>query len=372
LRFARVLTYKECGNPIAEKNMRDHRLLKMSTLLLVAALTLSACGGAAGSENPTPETAPTAGATAIPSAVAVAATSAPTPTAISLPAATQPPTDAPTNTPEPPTPTLAPLDPNTMPITPPPTPTLAPLDPNTIPGNGDYDDELPFVTAVNDPGVGPDNGDGIVDVVFQFFGPDGQEVYSRTERNPQYCAFGGGDNGDDCDRWIFSEHGNRWPNDRPAQPGPHRLIVTIHDARGGVSQDTRNITLNLVQPEAQPLAAAISPADGVFGDELAFRVTANDPNVGGDDGAGIDNVAFRIVDSQGQQVYDHTERSARYCAFQGGENGQECNVWRFSEHGSQWPSGVPVENGGSYTLQVTVTAKSGQTVSQELAFTIQL
>ena len=116
---------------------------------------------------------------------------------------------------------------------------------------------------------------------------------------------------------------------------------------------------------------AISPSDSTYGDELAFQAITNDPNVGSDDGAGIDNVAFRIVDSQGQTVHERTERTVRYCAFSGGDNGDVCNVWRFSEHNDQWPSGAAVQNGGSYTLQVMVTAKSGQTASQELAFTIQ-
>jgi hypothetical protein len=71
-------------------------------------------------------------------------------------------------------------------------------------------------------------------------------------------------------------------------------------------------------------------------------------------------------------VYEHPENTARYCAFQGGENGQPCNIWRFSEHGGQWPSGRPVENGAAYRLFVIVEADSGQQATQQLEFTIQL
>src|SRR5439155_6296845 len=135
----------------------------------------------------------------------------------------------------------------------------------------EYEDELPFRTAANDPSVGQDNGDGIKSVTFQCFGPDGQEVYNHPENNPLYCAFGGGDDGEHCTRWRFSEHNNQWPNGKPAQPGAHYLIITILATRGGVARDERHFRLNLIQSEPQSLVAAISPTDATFGDELAFQ-----------------------------------------------------------------------------------------------------
>ena len=126
-----------------------------------------------------------------------------------------------------------------------------PLEANTIPDDGEFDDELPFNTTANDPSVGSNSGDGIANVTFQFFGPDGNEVYSRTENNTLYCAFGGGDNGQDCERWIFSEHQNQWPNGNPAQSGLHTIVVTIHGVHGGTARNERQATLNLNEARSE-------------------------------------------------------------------------------------------------------------------------
>ncbi len=334
--------------------MRNLTALSKLAIALIASLALASCGGATGGEATT----------------APPATIAPPATAAAAAPTSPPPVEAT------PVPTAAPQQP-AEPA--PPTPTLEPLASNTIPEDGQsFDDELPFNTQANDPAVGPNSGDGIKDVTFQFYGPDGQLIFSHTEVSTLYCAFGGGDDGENCDRWIFSEHDNKWPNGRPAASGPHRLLVTIRGERGGTKQDQRSMTLNLSSaqseptPTLEPLVSNSFPTGDTFGDELAFQTTANDPSVGGDNGAGIASVTFRIVDSQGRKVYERTEQSPLYCAFGGGDNGQDCTVWRFSAHDNKWPGGVPVENGEYYRLQVTVNAKSGRQTKEELKFQIQL
>jgi hypothetical protein len=198
-------------------------------MLLVLAACDSASSGAAATAAPSIATAePTASAAATPTPV-------PAPSATPVPAPTAPP---PSSTPAPTAP-----PPSNTPA--PPTATLAPLEANTIPDDGEFDDELPFNTTANDPAVGSNSGDGIANVTFQFFGPDGNEVYRHTENNTLYCAFGGGDNGQDCDRWIFSEHQNQWPNGNLAQSGPHTIVVTIHGVRAGTARNERHATLNL-------------------------------------------------------------------------------------------------------------------------------
>jgi hypothetical protein len=340
-----------------------HTVLSPKTVALSfgIALALAACGGASSNNVATP--APSAVPSAPPTESVAPTVAAPAPTA--APPTAPAPTAAPPPTAEPSTPA-------------PPTPTLAPLEANTIPDNGEFDDELPFNTTANDPAIGDNSGDGIANVTFQFFGPDEREIYSRTENNTLYCAFGGGDDGQDCDRWIFSEHQNQWPNGNPAQSGPHRLVVTIRGVRGGTATNERQATLNLIEdtldptPTLAPLEANTIPTDSIYGDELAFQTLANDPSAGDDNGAGIANVTFTIVNSQGDIVYEHTENNPSYCAFGGGDDGQDCNVWRFSEHNGAWPSGAPLENGGTYRLQATINARNGQQLTQELVFTIQL
>src|SRR6185436_19351246 len=132
-----------------------------------------------------------------------------------------------------------------------------------------------------------------------------------------------------------------------------------------------DFSITLDTPSEPPQANTI-PGGGEFSDELVFETTANDPNVGTDNGAGIANVNFQVFDSQGNQVYERTENNPRYCAFGGGDNGQDCTVWRFSDHNNTWPSGTPVGNGGSYKLQARIKANSGQQITQELDFTINL
>lgn len=320
-------------------------------VLAIAWLVLAACG-ATPAEQPTP----------LPAATAVAGE----PTA-PVPEPATPAADQPSPTSEPAAPTPAP--PTAGPPAPP-TPTLEQLVSNTIPEDGDFDGSFPYTTTANDPAVGPNDGDGIASVTFQFFGPDGQEVFSKTETNPRYCSFGGGDNGADCPQWIFGDHNNQWPNGRPARSGPHKLLVTVRGVRGGTAQNQRNLRLNLNQQTTIELNTFLTSQS--YGDELSFQAEARDTSVGGEDGAGIARVTFQFYDAQGQLVYEHPENTARYCAFQGGENGQPCNIWRFSEHGGQWPSGSPVENGATYRLLVTVDATSGQQATQTLDFAIQL
>jgi hypothetical protein len=121
-----------------------------------------------------------------------------------------------------------------------------------------------------------------------------------------------------------------------------------------------------------PLQVNSFPQGDSFGDELQFQTLANDPSVGSNNGDGIDNVVFRIYDSQGNIVHERTERNALYCAFGGGDDLQNCEVWRFSENNNAWPAGAPLENGGAYRLDVTVNALNGQSARQELAFVVQI
>jgi hypothetical protein len=114
-----------------------------------------------------------------------------------------------------------------------------------------FDDELPFSTTAFDPAIGSNNGDGIAHVSFQFYDPEGQLIFSYTDRYPGYCAFGGGDNDEDCDRWYFSEHSNQWTNGNAAQRGVHLLVVTIQSIRGEVTQDERTATLQLIEGSVQ-------------------------------------------------------------------------------------------------------------------------
>ncbi|MFN8569203.1 MAG: hypothetical protein U0Z44_17165 [Kouleothrix sp.] len=220
-------------------------ILDMGVMMLVG-LALGACSLDSFANQPTPApivvtvlvtAAPTAEAPTV-AAVAPTEPAAPTPTPEAAPTA------APSATPDvAPTPTLEPLISNA-----PPTPTLEPLISNTIPTDTIYGDELAFQVLANDPAAGPNNGDGIASVTFQVYGPGGELVYERTERNALYCAFGGGDNGQDCNVWRFSEHGNQWPGGAALEDGAsYRLATTTRSQSGQIATQELEFTIQLGQ-----------------------------------------------------------------------------------------------------------------------------
>ena len=81
----------------------------------------------------------------------------------------------------------------------------------------------------------------------------------------------------------------------------------------------------------------------VFRDRVVFQVEVFDRTAGQRDGAGIESVTFTITDETGQEVHTRTEKTPGFCVFGGGE--PDCTVWRFSEHGGQWPGGAPLQPG---------------------------
>lgn len=77
------------------------------------------------------------------------------------------------------------------------------------------------------------------------------------------------------------------------------------------------------------------------------------------DGAGIDRVEFSVRESG----YTHTERTAGYCIFQGGE--PSCRDWPRNELGQlTWGNGGPVVVDGTYNIDVNVFPKEETFISQ--------
>lgn len=195
-----------------------NQILRALVYAVLSGLALAACGAPAA----TPE--PDRVATRVAEELAVAAT-----LTAAAPPATQPPL---TNTIEPtaPQPTDTP-EPTQPPLSPTPTREID----RVIPGAGTtngllgvialpgytgpleepiiFQDRIVFHLQVYDPGTGSQAiGAGIQTVDFFISDPNGESVHQRTEQNPLYCAFGGGDNGQPCNVWVFAEHGNAWTN----------------------------------------------------------------------------------------------------------------------------------------------------------------
>lgn len=140
-------------------------------------------------------------------------------------------------------------------------------------------------------------------------------------------------------------------------------------------------------PTPTPLVIVVVPIEGtpimrlVFADYAPAATTALDFKVearfGDDapDGTGIAEVIFEIFGPNGNTVYQRIERRTGFCAFGGGE--PNCNVWNFAEHNSNWPNGLPIEN-GPHELEVTVRADpsfvdggNSQWTSNRVRFAVQ-
>lgn len=120
-------------------------------------------------------------------------------------------------------------------------------------------------------------------------------------------------------------------------------------------------------PPPPPPKTKNSDPDGTFPENLAFkadfntqylvRMYAHDTNVGDEDGDGIKEVTFTVRNKDREVVYEHSEQTAGYCIFGGGE--PNCNPWVFEDFQYKWTAGgKPVEE-GTYELRVQVTLENG-------------
>lgn len=76
------------------------------------------------------------------------------------------------------------------------------------------------------------DGCNIDHVDLYLYDPNGKLVHKRTERNPSYCAFGGGDNGAPCNFYVYGEHGNRWPDGTRIISGTYRMYAEAFSKDG--------------------------------------------------------------------------------------------------------------------------------------------
>lgn len=204
-----------------------------------------------------------------------------------------------------------------------------------------------------------------------------REVYRHSEGTDGYCLFGGGE--PNCNV-LSLQPGVTWPDtNTPITDGFYNVDITVFvegrndtgnwntffeiDIPGQDAGDNQNgggqsggesqsdLVVNLVQ---------IGPGnlDTFISDALVFQVEAFNPDDGGADGDGIQNVDLWIYGPDGNEVYHRTENNAHYCAFAGGE--PECNAFDLQGN-DQWPDGPTIE-GGFHTLRWRANAKDGRQV----------
>lgn len=153
-------------------------------------------------------------------------------------------------------------------------------------------------------------------------------------------------------------------------PVPTRIQVTVLpvDGSDGNQNLRNNRTVNSGRNVLVPGNVAYGAGDTAsFRDRIVFQVEVFDRTVGQQDGAGIESVAFTITDETGQEVHTRTETTPGFCVFGGGE--PDCIVWRFSEHGGQWPGGASLQP-GVHGVQIFIKPKNGAAVTWFWSFRI--
>lgn len=235
---------------------------------------------------------------------------------------------------------------------------------------------LAFRVRTFDRTVGERDGAGIANVDLIVLDADGNEVYRKRENTAGYCAFGGGE--PNCNVYVFADHDNAWPNGEPIRDGEnYRLRAEVQAKDGSRTAagwdvelqlgDSSDLVVNLRQTGRNGTPVQVR-------NELVFRVSANDPTMGGRDGDGIAGVDMIILDPEGDEVYRKRETDAGYCAFGGGT--PNCTVYNFARNGYRWPDrngerGEPIRRGEQYTLRAAVDAEDGRSTTFDTVIVIR-
>jgi hypothetical protein len=120
-------------------------------------------------------------------------------------------------------------------------------------------------------GVGPD-GDGIMQVEFQFFWWDGMGWawrYTSVDYTTAYCAFGGNA---PCNGHPVTSA--KWPNGQPIESGQHKLSARALDDEG-VWSDWAEVMFNIgVPPTPTPTLTPMPSCEGVSFGQFRFFSSA--------------------------------------------------------------------------------------------------
>jgi hypothetical protein len=105
--------------------------------------------------------------------------------------------------------------------------------------------ELELVFEADVSGAATDAGVDRVEMFVVTY--DGKIVHARAERNPRYCAFGGGDNGAPCPVYNFRSNGLKWSSGASINPTQYVLRAVAYTSDGIISASTFVIQIDRVQ-----------------------------------------------------------------------------------------------------------------------------
>jgi hypothetical protein len=228
------------------------------------------------------------------------------------------------------------------------------------------------------------DSDDVERVEFEIDCPNGED-YFRTERTARYCAFGGGE--PDCVVLQVQRGANLPDSSCEIESGRYDVTISAYPIDDNADRTQWLFDLYFEFPgddepeEGNEPEQGDEPSEGNsgssdlfvniaqvgFGNILVFQVVAYDPNVGNQDGDGIDHVDLKINGANGQ-VYFRRENTAAYCAFAGGE--PDCNEFNLEEN-SQWPDGGSEIEPGQYELYAEAFADDGRSRSVSTTIVIE-
>lgn len=157
----------------------------------------------------------------------------------------------------------------------------------------------------------------------------------------------------------------------PATPTPIRIAISPVDGDDGNDflrgSDNSNNGRNILLPGFDQADVGDTPT---FRDFINFRVEVFDTRAGLYDGAGIDNVTFRIVadDGLGDVVWEKVETAAPYCVFGGNDPG--CTPIDLRS-GVQWPNPFAGQiSNNVYLAEIDITPTQGDATQWRWRFFI--
>ena len=219
------------------------------------------------------------------------------------------------------------------------------------------------------PPAGSNDGNGIQNVVFRIYDPNGVKVYERSDTGAAWCL------GSGCNPLSL---GTSWPNGGPTViSGTHTLEVTAYTTSGwGSYQRTETMTFQVCRSPMH-LEVFFTPS-ACATDYINVRAVAWDPQVcagqqnGCQDGEGVNRVYFDVT-YNGTLVFRNREDSDCYCAGNG-----DCPCPNVDFSSGRWPSyggsedvGNNPVSSGTHVLTVRVVSTiSGRTIELTRAFEV--
>lgn len=209
------------------------------------------------------------------------------------------------------------------------------------------------------------NGNQIDYVEFFIQDLQGRVIAQKRENNPPYCYFAEA-NGE-CSSVDIGTNRFQWGDGKPIRDGWYFVRAVAHAKDGRIKVDERALHITIPYDSLETFFVNRElPGDTRFSKELAYEASVSGSHL---DRARVDRVELYVVDYEGNIVSAQTERNPRYCGFGGGDNGADCPVYNFAQHGGKWPNGAPVQP-TQYILRLIAFATDGKIVADTVMIRI--